>query len=120
VSFKADGSQETDEHEVSSEMSAGDIGSESESGADIVSNRNTGSLDPGLPGTGLQRRIREGEGKAEARPGLPTGEGKDQLESGRDGGNMIKDKEESIRDVMQEDQRPTKGGDCQFIHYNIV
>jgi hypothetical protein len=76
VSFKADGSQETDEHEVNSELSAGDIGSESEIGADIVSNRNTGSLDPGLPGTGLQGRIREGEGEAEAKPACLLEKGK--------------------------------------------
>jgi hypothetical protein len=46
----------------------------------IVPDRNTGSrLDPGLPGTGLGRG--KGEG-AEAGPGLPNREEKDQLEFG--------------------------------------
>jgi hypothetical protein len=49
-----------------------------------------------------------GEGEAEAGSGPPIGEGKDQLKSSRDGGNMMKDKEEPIRGVMQEDQQPTE------------
>ncbi len=48
-----------------------------------VPDRNTGScLDPGLPGSGLQRG--KGEG-AEAGPGPPNREEKDHLESSRDG-----------------------------------
>jgi hypothetical protein len=50
----------------------------------------------------------EGEGVAEAGPGSTTGEGKDQLESSKDGGNIMKDKEGPIRDVMRGDQRPTE------------
>jgi hypothetical protein len=66
----------------------------------IVPDRNTGScLDPGLPGTSLGRG--KGEG-VEAGPGLPNREEKDQLESSRDGGNIMRGKEEPIRDVMQE------------------
>jgi hypothetical protein len=65
-------------------------------------------LDPGLPGTGLQRWARQGEGDAKAGADPPNGKGEDYLESGRDGGNMMKDKELSIQDVMQEDQRPTE------------
>ncbi len=42
----------------------------------------------------------QGEREAEAGPGPPIGKGEDQLKSGRDGGNMMKDKEESIQDVM--------------------
>ncbi len=62
-------------------------------------NRGTGScLDPLLPGTDLQRRVGQGEGKAKAGPGPPIGKAEDQLKSGRDGGNMMKDKEESIQD----------------------
>jgi hypothetical protein len=60
----------------------------------------------GLPGTGLHRRVGQGEVEAEAWLGPPIGEGEDQLESSRDGGNMMKDKEKPIRDVMQEDQPP--------------
>ncbi len=70
---------------------------------------NMGScLDPGLPGAGPQRRAGKGKVEAEAGPGPPIGEGEDKLESSRDGGNMIKDKEESIQNAMQEDQRPTE------------
>jgi hypothetical protein len=47
-----------------------------------------------------------GGGETEAGPGPPIGEGKDQFESGRDGGDMMKDKEEPIRDMMREDQLP--------------
>jgi hypothetical protein len=64
-------------------------------------------LDPGLSGTGLQKRMGEGEGEAKAGPGPPNGERKDQLESSRDGENIMRDKEGLIRDVMREDQRPT-------------
>ncbi len=62
--------------------------------------RNTGScLDPGLPGTGLQRGKEE---MIEAGPSLTNREGKDQLELRRDGGNIMRGKKEPIRDVMQE------------------
>jgi hypothetical protein len=50
-------------------------------------------LDPGLSGTGLQRRAGQGEGEDEAGPGPLFVEGADQLGSSRDGGNMMKDKE---------------------------
>jgi hypothetical protein len=50
----------------------------------------------------------EGEGETKVGPGPPIREGKDQLESGRDGGNIMKDKEETIQYVMQENQRPTE------------
>jgi hypothetical protein len=39
----------------------------------------------------------DGEGETE-----PIGEGKDQLESGRDGRNIMEDKEEPIQDVIKE------------------
>ncbi len=73
-----------------------------------VPNRDTGScLDPGLPKTRLQRRMGKGEGEAESWPGLPTREGENQSKSGRDGGNIMKAKEEEpIRGMMQEDQWP--------------
>ncbi len=41
-------------------------------------------------------------------PGTPRREGKDQLESGRDGGNIMRNKEEPIQEVMREDQGPTE------------
>ncbi len=63
-------------------------------------------LDPGIPGTGQQKREGEGEGKTTAGPGPPTRGGKGQLESSRDGENVMRGKEEPIRDVMREDQRP--------------
>jgi hypothetical protein len=47
-------------------------------------------------------------GQNKAGPGQPIEERKDQKESGRDGGNIMTDKEEPIRDMMQEDQRPTE------------
>ncbi len=73
-----------------------------------------------MPGSGLQKREGQEEGEAKSRPCPPNGEGGDQLESGRDGGNMMKDKEEFMWDVMREDQRPTQWGYCQFIHNNIM
>jgi hypothetical protein len=51
---------------------------------------------------------RRGVGENKAGPGPPIAEGKDQKESSRDGGNIMTDKEEPIRDMMQEDQRPTE------------
>ncbi len=60
------------------------------------------------PGSSLQRRMGEGDGGAEAGPGPLTGEGKDQLKCGRDGRNKMEDKVEPVRDVMQEDHRPTE------------
>ncbi len=42
-----------------------------------------------------------GEGEAEVGPGTPKGGGGDQLESSRDGGNMIKDCEKPIWDETQ-------------------
>jgi hypothetical protein len=36
------------------------------------------------------------------------GEGDDQLESGRNGGNKMKDKEKSIWDMMRKDQQPAE------------
>jgi hypothetical protein len=66
-----------------------------------VPNRTTGScLDPGLPGTGLQG-------------------GASQLEPGRDGQNMMRINEESIREMMQKDQRPTERTSPVCL-YNIV
>jgi hypothetical protein len=62
------------------------------------------------------REGREGEEETEAGPGPPSREGEDQLESGRDGGNMMRNKEEPIQDVMLEGQWPTECEDCQFIH----
>jgi hypothetical protein len=58
-------------------------------------------LDPGLPGTSLQ-------GGSDAGPGLPSLMEKSQLGPGRDGEDMARVKEKPIRDVMQEDQRPTE------------
>jgi hypothetical protein len=70
----------------------------------LVPDRNTGScLDPGLLGTSLQRRM--GEGESKAGPGPTIGEGKDRLESSRDGRNIMGGKEEPIGDVMQKDQQ---------------
>jgi hypothetical protein len=46
------------------------------------------------------------EGISRARPAY--WEEKDQLESSRDGGNMMKDNKESIQGMMQEDQQPTE------------
>jgi hypothetical protein len=67
-----------------------------------VPERITGSsLDPELPGTGLQE-------KREVEPGLPCSGEKSQLEPSRDGENMRGDTEELISDVMKEDQRPTE------------
>jgi hypothetical protein len=74
-----------------------------------VPDGNTGScLDPGLPGTGLQRGKRVVEEGAEAGPGPPSRGEKDQLESTKDGGNLMRNKEEAIREVMREGQRPTE------------
>ncbi len=71
--------------------------------------RNTGCcLDTGLPGNGLHMRMGKGEGEAEAGPDPSAREGKDQLDSGRDEGNIMEDIEEPIQDVMQEDQWPTE------------
>ncbi len=67
-----------------------------------MSDKKVGScLDPELPGSDLGRG-------ADAGPGLPNLKEKSQLEPSRDGGDMGKDKEEPIQDVMQEDQRPTE------------
>jgi hypothetical protein len=57
-------------------------------------------LDPELPGTGL----RAGGDKCRARHA--RFERKESVEPIRDGGDMRKDREEPIRDVTQEDQRP--------------
>jgi hypothetical protein len=57
--------------------------------------------DPELPGTGLGREAGVG-------PSLTNLKEKSQLEPSRDGGDMGKGKEKPIRDVMQEDQRPTE------------
>jgi hypothetical protein len=74
-----------------------------------VPDRNTGDcLDPELSGTGLQTRAGREEGEAEAGPGLPVRAGEDLLEPSRDGGNMMEDNKESIRDVMRKDQQPTE------------
>ncbi len=59
-------------------------------------------LNPEIPGTGLR-----GEG-ADTGPGPPNLKEKSHLEPSRDGGDMRRDREELIRDVMQEDQRPTQ------------
>jgi hypothetical protein len=59
-------------------------------------------LDPEVPKTGL----RGGVG-CRPRP-LPSFQVKSQLESGRNGRDMTRDRNESIQDVMQEDQRPTE------------
>jgi hypothetical protein len=63
--------------------------------------RETGScLDPKLPGTGLQvRRKRAWPAQSWL---------KSQLEPSRDEGTMRRGKEESIPDMMKEDQRPTE------------
>ncbi len=75
----------------------------------LAPNRNTGNcLDPGLPGTGLHRGKGEGEEGAEAGPGPPSRDGKDQLKFGRGGGNIMRNKEEAIRDVRREGQQPTE------------
>jgi hypothetical protein len=58
-------------------------------------------LDPGLPGASLQ-------GGSDAGLGLPSLKEKSQLGPGRDGGDMTRGKGKPIRDVMQEDQRPTE------------
>ncbi len=47
-------------------------------------------------------------GWSDAGPGLPRLGKKGQLEPDRDGGNMMRNEEEPIRDLMQEDQRPTE------------
>jgi hypothetical protein len=65
-------------------------------------------LDPELPRTGLETRAGQGEGKAEAGLGPPTRSGGDQLEPSRDGGNMTKDCEKPIQDMMQQGQQPTE------------
>jgi hypothetical protein len=71
----------------------------------------TGScLDPEL----LRTCLRKG---ADTGPGPPCFGEKSQLEPSRDGGDMARDKEKHIRDVMQEDQRPTKWEDCLFTAY---
>ncbi len=54
-------------------------------------------LDPEFFRTGLQDR-------SDAGPGPP----RSQLEPSRDGRDMTRDKEEPVRDVMQEVQRPTE------------
>jgi hypothetical protein len=67
-----------------------------------VPDRKAGScLDPKLPGTALQ----EGGKKV---PSLPSSSKKSQLRPSGDGETMRRDKEESIQDVMKEDQRPTE------------
>jgi hypothetical protein len=53
-------------------------------------------LDPGLPRTCLQRGKEEGEEGSEAGSGQPSREIKDQLDSSRDGGRIMTDKEEPI------------------------
>jgi hypothetical protein len=59
-------------------------------------------LDPGLPRTSLQG------GGSDMGPGPPSLEEKSQSEPSRDGRGMTRDKEKCIRDLMQEDQRPTE------------
>jgi hypothetical protein len=78
-----------------------------------VPNRNTGScLDLGLPGTVCRERRDRGRGRprqGQAGPGRPAYWGEEeQLESSRDGGNMMKDNRESIWDVMWKDRWPTE------------
>jgi hypothetical protein len=51
-------------------------------------------------------RTRCWEDLSRARPAY--WEEEDQLESSRDGGNMMKDNKESIQGMMQEDQQPTE------------
>ncbi len=53
-------------------------------------------LDPGLPRTGLQAKVGQGEGEDKAWSGPPSGAGEDQLESSKDGENMMGDDSESI------------------------
>jgi hypothetical protein len=53
-------------------------------------------LDPGLPRSGLQAKVGQGEGEEEAGPGPPSGAGQDQMESSKDGENMMGDDSESI------------------------
>jgi hypothetical protein len=68
----------------------------------IVPDREVGNcLDPELPGTGLQERGKKG-------PGPPRPSKKSQLEPNRDGETMGRGKEESIQDMMEEDQWPTE------------
>jgi hypothetical protein len=75
---------------------------------ETVPNRSVGGcLDPELPGTDLETRAGRREGEAEAGEGPPIRSGEDQLESSRDGGNMIQDCEKPIWDMMQQSQRPT-------------
>ncbi len=62
-------------------------------------------LDPGLPGTGPQRGEKKG---TDSGPGPPSVGEKSQLEAYRDGVDMMRNKEEPIGDVMQEDQQPTE------------
>ncbi len=59
------------------------------------------SLDPELPETDLQ-------GRSEAGPGPTSLKEENQLEPSRDGGDMTRDREEPIRDVMREDSQPTE------------
>ncbi len=59
-------------------------------------------LDPELPRTGL-RGVGLDEGL-----GPPSLKEKNQLEPSRDGGDVTRDREEPIQDVMQEDQQPTE------------
>ncbi len=42
----------------------------------------------------------------------------DQLESGGDGGNIMEDNKEPIRDVLRKGQQPTECGYCKFIQDN--
>ncbi len=54
-----------------------------------------------------EREVRGGRGDWSG-PGPPSREGKDQLESSRDRGNIMRNKEEPVRDVMREDKQPTE------------
>ncbi len=56
---------------------------------------------PGSNGPWNRSAERGGEG-TEAGPGPPSREGKDQLGSSRDEGNIMTDKGKAIRDMMQE------------------
>jgi hypothetical protein len=68
----------------------------------VVPDGKTGScLDPELLGTGLQER-------GEKRPGPPSSGRNSQLEPGRDGETVRRDREKPITDMMEEDQWPTE------------
>jgi hypothetical protein len=66
-----------------------------------VPDKTVGScLEPELPGTGPWG--------GNAGPGPPSLKEKSQLEPSRDGGDMTRDREESIWDMMQDGQWPTE------------